>query len=441
MFQIVTSSVPEVDIVEDHIIKDAELDEPSEVGKVLSHRRLNQCIRVSNGENYDSYFKYAMTERDTSATCTVQEKEFDIARDVASSSSLPFFVVNLSTVSRKLLNWKAFLPRVKPFYAVKSNNDIVICRLLAHGGCGFDCASQAEMEQIIGLGVPPDRIIFANPCKKNSMIKYAYNAGVSLMTADHVEELVKIKSCFPTARVLIRIAVDDSRSACKFNTKFGARECELDHIFKTAISLGINISGFSYHIGSGCSDLQPFADAVSLSKRAFEMAKAYGLTPSILDIGGGFYGHADDAFEMVASTISAAIDLHFPINTDIEIIAEPGRYFCASSHTYATEVIAKKNSSIFISDGVYGCFNCVLMDKAMTVVHQVLIGNMQGALMSTKIFGPTCDSLDVVAENEQLPELAVGNWIYARNMGAYTRCAATLFNGQGKYAVYYVWIE
>jgi ornithine decarboxylase len=445
MFQIVTSNVPNIDICSDYVVKDAELDEPSEMKKVLDSRTTssisNQSIPVSHGSKNDSYYKYATIERGIDASAAVHETERAIAQDIASSSSLPFFVVNLSTVAQKLIKWKAFLPRIKPFYAIKSNDDIVLCRLLADGGCGFDCASQVELEQIIGLGVRPDQIIFANPCKQSSMIKYAHSVGVKLMTADHVDELVKIKDCSPDASVLIRIAVDDSKSACRFNTKFGAHESELDHLFTTAIRLGVCIAGFSYHIGSGCSDLQPFADAVSISKRAFEKANGYGLSPSILDIGGGFYGHDDDAFEIVARTISAAIDLHFPSDSNIEIIAEPGRYFGTASHTYATEVIAKKNSSIFINDGVYGCFNCVLLDKGSSVVPQALHCDAKGPMVSTKIFGPTCDSLDVVAENVQLPELAVGDWIYVRNMGSYTRCAASLFNGQGKYAVYYVWVE
>ena len=437
MFQIVTSNAPDLDILREHSVKDAELDEPAEVKKIMEARStsFNGSAAIGASAHYDSFYRY-----DTAVRGAV-DAELALAASIASASSRPFFVVNLSTVSRKLAKWKACLPRVKPFYAVKSNNDSVICRLLANGGCGFDCASQAELEQVLGLGVPPDRVVFANPCKQSSMIKYARGAGVKLMTADHADELVKIKECSPDASVLIRIAVDDSRSACKFNTKFGAHEDELDHMFATALRVGVRIAGFSYHVGSGCSDPQPFADAVSISKRAFDKANACGLNPEILDIGGGFYGHDDEEFERVAKTVAAAIDLHFPRESNVEIIAEPGRYFCTASHTYAAEVIAKKKASVFINDGVYGCFNCVLLDNALPLAPHALNGGNAGPLTPTKIFGPTCDSLDVVAENVLLPELSVGDWIYVRNMGAYTRSSATLFNGQGKYEVHYVWIE
>lgn len=42
--------------------------------------------------------------------------------------------------------------------------------------------------------------------------------------------------------------------------------------------------------------------------------------------------------------------------------------------------------------------------------------------------GPTCDSIDVIAEDINLPELQVGDLIVGRMMGAYTWASATEFN-------------
>ena len=60
--------------------------------------------------------------------------------------------------------------------------------------------SQNEIKTILDLGVPPDRIIYANPCKQSSHLKYAARKGVSLMTFDNEVELHKIQKHFPTAR-------------------------------------------------------------------------------------------------------------------------------------------------------------------------------------------------------------------------------------------------
>lgn len=40
-------------------------------------------------------------------------------------------------------------------------------------GCGFDCASPAEMDQVLECGVDPSRIIYANPCKDVAALEHA----------------------------------------------------------------------------------------------------------------------------------------------------------------------------------------------------------------------------------------------------------------------------
>ncbi len=42
--------------------------------------------------------------------------------------------------------------------------------------------------------------------------------------------------------------------------------------------------------------------------------------------------------------------------------------------------------------------------------------------------GPTCDSIDVIAENVMLPKLENGDLFIGRMMGAYTSATATDFN-------------
>jgi len=92
----------------------------------------------------------------------------------------------------------------------------------------------------------------------------------------------------------------------------------------------------------------------------------------------------------------------------------------------------------YINDGVYGAFNCTMFDhqvvhpKPLTVQRQFV---KQRAFQSTEIekssvWGPTCDSIDLVTESAFLPrDLGVGDWLLWENMGAYTICAASQFNG------------
>ena len=56
------------------------------------------------------------------------------------------------------------------------------------------------MRDVLALGVSPERIIFANPCKVVSHLKYAASSGVKKMTFDNEEELLKVKKYFPDAK-------------------------------------------------------------------------------------------------------------------------------------------------------------------------------------------------------------------------------------------------
>jgi len=396
----------------------------------------------------------------------------------------PVFVVDLSTVMSQLTNWKKLMPRIQPFYAIKCNSDNAITRMLSDSGCGFDCASKSEIQEALSYGCPPDLIIYANPCKQASMLRYARTVGVKKMTADNVEELHKIKDVFPEAHVLLRIAVDDSKSVCRFNSKFGAPRQEWEALLETAREVGIQVVGFSFHVGSGCGDLKPFADAVASAREAFDLAVTYGFNPTLLDVGGGYPGHDDDiSFSDLAAVLTEAVDHYFPVEEGVMVIAEPGRYMVSASHTYAVAVIAKRQLceaqmadtaeiesfgaraskdtgeeagnedqfkkaeaagdsstpevALYINDGVYGSFNCVVFDHAVVVPK--VFKSSAPQVIPTKLFGPTCDSIDVVLPCTRLPPLNVGEWIYFENMGAYTRCAASKFNGQGNYTIHYVW--
>jgi len=50
------------------------------------------------------------------------------------------------------------------------------------------------------MGVSSDRIVYANPCKQSSYVKWASKVGVDLMTFDNANELKKVKACYPDAR-------------------------------------------------------------------------------------------------------------------------------------------------------------------------------------------------------------------------------------------------
>ena len=53
---------------------------------------------------------------------------------------------------------------------------------------------------VLDQGATPDSIIFAHPSKQESHLRFAREKGVSLMTFDTEEELVKVKRVYPEAQ-------------------------------------------------------------------------------------------------------------------------------------------------------------------------------------------------------------------------------------------------
>lgn len=353
-----------------------------------------------------------------------------------------FYVLNIFDVYEKHMKWLKLMPRVKPFYAIKCNNLPEIVALLASLGTGFDCASKQEIDQVLSYGVHPDNIIYANPCKTKSFIKHAKNVKVDLMTFDNELELHKIAEIHPHSRLVLRIKGDDSTSRCKFNIKFGADLDRCYGMLKLAKQLGLNVVGVSFHNGSDCGDMDAYNKSIASCKLVFEMGQEIGHEMTLLDIGGGFPGdsYAKVTMEELSVKINRALDRYFPPESGVEIIAEPGRYYVASSMTLVSMVVAKRvdmdektgqdGYMYYLNDGVYGAFNNVIFEHA-TPRPELLDESIRAdrKLRSTILWGPTCDSADCIKRDFLFPELDIGEWVVFKNMGAYTCCVATNFNG------------
>lgn len=383
---------------------------------------------------------------------------YDIINDYLedNQSDHAFFIIDLGEITKAYNKWTTLLPRVKPHYAVKCNPNPVILEALATLGCNFDCASENEIKTIIEITADPSRIIFANPCKMSSQIRYARANDVDLMTFDCEEELYKIKLYHPYAKLILRLAVDDSKSLCKFNKKFGCRIEQVDELLRIAKTLKLDIMGFSFHVGSGCSSAENFYEAIRDCRSATDIASSIGFHINTIDIGGGFPGvDRTIRFEDIARRVNDGIDEFFGDMPNVEFISEPGRYFAQRSHILVLNVIGKKilyESAVakpsatdipldmvhptksddkriiyYLNDGVYGSFNCIYFDHNVPTI--LPFNERDGGQYKSTIFGPTCDSIDLICENAMLPELAIGEWVYVEDFGAYTAASSSAFNG------------
>jgi ornithine decarboxylase len=137
-----------------------------------------------------------VVEPETSVTSIIN----DITNNGITHQEEPFYVFNIGDIVKKHQIWIEKMPRVIPYYAVKCNDNEVVLATLVALGTSFDCASKAEINKILAMGVHPERIIFANPTKPKSHIRYAAIVGVKTMTFDCDIELHKIKAICPDAK-------------------------------------------------------------------------------------------------------------------------------------------------------------------------------------------------------------------------------------------------
>jgi len=361
------------------------------------------------------------------------------------------------------------MPRVQPFYAVKCNPDPFLITTLVACGAGLDVASMPEMQKGINAKQNPDNMIFANPCKMGEHIRFAAANGVTKMTFDNAAELRKVHRFFPEAQMVLRILADDSHSTMRFGSKFGANvNTEVVPLLTLAYELGLSVIGVSFHVGSGCQSGEAYRNSLLLAKKVFDIAEGMGHPMNFLDIGGGFLGSDTETvvFADVATSITASLDELF--SPDVRVIAEPGRYFASECVVLVTTVIARREREhkveesdesstyvdYYISDGVYGSFNNMFFDyyrptpvalkkdpspskrgpevekeaSPIPVAKAEELPTTPTQHQST-LFGPTCDSIDVVCKDIEMPDLEIGDHVYFFNMGAYTAAAASHFNG------------
>eukprot|EP00798_Chlamydomonas_sp_ICE-L_P008081 gene8080-1323_t len=215
--------------------------------------------------------------------------------------------------------------------------------------------------------------------------------------------------------------------------------------------MDVLVVGVSFHVGSACKNLATFTTAIEQARKIFDEAEALGNKMELLDIGGGFTGHFDSMgnvmFGEIAGAINAAVAQHFPPESGIRIIAEPGRYFAETAATLMTPVYGHRNrmdpttgaikqKDYWLTDGLYGSFNCIIYDGQnpdYKVVRSPLLPRVSPAEEAisypSTLWGPTCDSADVIYKDQLIPQLRNGDWLMFPNAGAYTVAGACDFNG------------
>ena len=352
----------------------------------------------------------------------------------------PLFIIDHEIIRENYRRFKTSLPRVQAYYAVKANSEPQIIKTLFIEGSSFDVASYNEFIEVYNLidkwrekkkeFFIWDKIIFSNTIKDRDTLK-KINKYKPLVTYDNLEELKKIKQYCGKAGLVLRLKVPDTGSLVEMASKFGAEPSDASSLIKKAFDLGLKVEGLSFHVGSQCTNFENYTAALSITSQIFKEARKKGYELDIIDIGGGFpviYDSNVPRFEKLAVILNQEFDRLFP--SEVEIIAEPGRFIAATSSILVSEIIgkAKRNNKIFyhINDGVYQTFSGVINDHWIPNFSAFKRGKKE----ICAVVGQTCDSFDKISLAENLPgNLSIGDYLYTKNIGAYSIASSTKFNG------------
>ena len=374
-------------------------------------------------------------------------------KKLAAQHGTPLFIVDHDEIRRNYAAFRKYLPRIQVYYAVKANPDPAIVKTLFDAGASFDIKTLFDAGASFDVASMPefrivheyikdmpdkqrqdwiwDKIIYANPIKPIETLQQL-DQYKPLVTFDNFEEIKKIKKYAPHAGLVLRLKVANTGAMVELSSKFGASPGEAVDMILEADRLGLTVEGISFHVGSQTTNFDNYVQAINLSANIYQEARDRGYTKmNLLDIGGGFpapYDATVKPFRNLAKVINAELDRLFP--KDVQILAEPGRFFCATAGTGISKIVGKAirdgKLCYYINDGVYHTFSGVIFDHC----HYHLKAFKRGTTQICSVFGPTCDALDVVSMAENLPaNLELGDLLYSEQIGAYSHASSTYFNG------------
>lgn len=382
----------------------------------------------------------------------VFDRELDaltVARDLAATKegTEAFFVMDVDRVRTRLCEWRALLPRVAPFYALKCNTDPVLVKILADcSHVGFDCADRQQLDLAL-RHVSPSRVQCSNSAWTKKSAMYASETGAAALVFEDASELATLVAVAENSPLILRVSMA-SLFPWLADSPGALAGCPLDgveELLENVALLSANFAGFCFHLGARCTDPVAYYAAVAETRRLFDMAAAFRLRPKTLNVGGGFPGHGDQpgaSFAEIAVCLNEGLARFFPEEEfpELRVAASPGRFFAAGAFHLCTNVIGKqrvdavhltqddfhRDQLAFVyqqNEGLYGAFGCRLAEHCNPQCRPLFEADGEESEHYGTVLGPVLDGLDVAQPLVRFRQLRVGDWLLWPNMGAYSMAA------------------
>ncbi|WP_442773098.1 diaminopimelate decarboxylase [Paenirhodobacter enshiensis] len=367
--------------------------------------------------------------------------------EIAATVGTPFYVYSAATLTRHFRLFDEALSGIDHLvcFAIKSNSNIAVLKLLGDLGAGMDVVSGGEYRRAKAAGVPGERIVFSGVGKTREEIHLALTGGIRQFNVESEPELIAISEIATalgvTAPVALRVNPDvdahthEKIATGKSENKFGIPIAKARKVYALAASLpGLRVTGIDVHIGSQLTELAPFEAAFRKIRELTTELRADGHDIRRLDLGGGLgipYTRSNEAPPLPVEYVGVIKDVLGDLGCEIEI--EPGRLISGNAGLLVSSVI-------YVKEGEGRKF--LILDSAMNdLVRPSLYGSWHDIVPVTEpapgtpvapydVVGPVCETGDTFARGRALVPLAPDDLVAFRSAGAYGATMSSEYNSR-----------
>lgn len=336
-------------------------------------------------------------------------------------------------------------------YALKSNSNLAIIRLMGALGSGVDIVSAGELERARLAGIPGDKIVFSGVGKTAEEIRAGLAAGITSFHVESIQELQLIDAVAGSlgkgpARVSLRFNPNiDAKTHPYISTglkrnKFGLNSREVTEVLALLPRMQhVRLVGMSMHIGSQLTSLKPIEAALKiLAREILRVEKSLRHPLELVDIGGGigirYKDEKPPTIEQYCKLVVRAFGPASPFGSRLRVLLEPGRVLSGNSGLLLSQVLFRKSRPER---------DFLILDAGMNdLMRPALYGSWHGLLpveqaksrgrsKRTDLVGPVCESGDCFGSDRRIPlSLGPGDLVALMSAGAYGMSMSSNYNSR-----------
>ncbi|MBD3254060.1 MAG: diaminopimelate decarboxylase [Candidatus Lokiarchaeota archaeon] len=374
--------------------------------------------------------------------------------ELAEKYGTPIYVINEQKIRRQYNRLKKMLDKEyeknKVHFAVKSNSNLSVLRILNTEGASFDCSSTGEIFTCFKAGVTPDKIIYTGNMFTDEDFEFAVKNDV-LVNLDSISQLKRLNKAYQKLNkekgtISMRINPEfgaghhvHTITAGK-ELKFGILDEQVIKAYSKAKDMGFKKFGIHQHIGSGIINALDFEKAaekfLSIVKK---LTTTLNINLEFIDFGGGLGIPYRPNEEPLDLGIYNKVVIHKFKETiskgnigEPYLFIEPGRFISAESTILLSQINTIKNNGYKMFAGVNAGFNTLIRPTMYGSYHHILLTDKKGRNDEVKydVTGPICESGDILGKGRTLPELKEGDYLAILDAGAYGYTMSSAYNSR-----------